>query len=219
MVGRYLPLARSLARRYSRRADIDDLHQVASVGLLKAIDRFDPDRGLAFTTFAVPTILGELKRYFRDQGWTVRVPRDIQELKLRLDALSEALQGELGRAPTPAELAARTGATVEQVLEARAAQTAHFPDSLDRRLSEAGDEMIDIVGGREDPGFERAEDAAMIERLLATLGERERAILRLRFERDLTQREIGERVGMSQMHVSRVIRQSIVTLQQAATAA
>jgi RNA polymerase sigma-B factor len=216
LVNRYLPLARHLARRYRGRAELDDLEQVASVALLKAIDRFDPARGLEFSTFAYPTILGELKRYFRDLGWTVRVPRDLQELTLRLDTLREALTGELGRSPTVAELAQRAGSTVEQVVEAISAGSAHHPDSLDRPLSEDGDLAIDVVVAHDDPGFARAEDTVMVDGMLAVLPEREQEILRLRFEHDLTQAEIGERLGLSQMHVSRLIRQSIATLQHAA---
>jgi RNA polymerase sigma-B factor len=215
MVTRYLPLARSLARRYAHRGELEDLNQVASLGLLKAIDRFDPGRGLAFSSFAVPTILGELKRHFRDKGWTVRVPRDVQELNLRINTLTEPLTAELGRSPTPAELADRSGATVEQVLEARAANSAHHPESLDKPVTEDGEPLLDLAGGSIDPGYERAETAAVVDGLLAQLGEREREILRLRFAEDLTQAEIGERMGLSQMHVSRLIRQSISTLQSA----
>ena len=213
---RYLPLARHLARRYrSRGADLDDLNQVAAVALLKAIDRFDPDRGLAFSTFAVPTILGELKRYFRDLGWTVRVPRDVQELKLRLDQMTEALTGELGRSPTPAELADRTDASVEQVLEALAARTAHHPDSLDRPMSRGRRRRASTSSARARiRAIDRVEDAAYVDGLLSTLSERERHILRLRFEKELTQAEIGEQLGLSQMHISRLIRQSIATLQR-----
>ena len=209
---RFLPLAYHLARRYHRGADADDLQQVASLGLLKAIDRFDPERGLAFTSFAVPTILGELKRYFRDHGWTVRVPRDLQELKLRVDTISQTLTGELGRSPTAAELAERANATTEQILEALAAATAHHPDSLDQPLTDDGDDAIDFLAA-DEPGFERVEDAAFVDGLLNTLSDRERVILRLRFEDDLTQAEIGARLGISQMHVSRLIRQAITTLQ------
>ena len=212
----YLPLARHLARRYRGRAELDDLEQVASLALLKAIDRFDPSRGLEFSTFAFPTILGELKRYFRDLGWTVRVPRELQELTLRLDKLRDTLTGELGRSPTVAELAARADTTVDQVIEAISAGSAHHPDSLDRPLSEDGDLAIDVVAAHDDPGFVRAENAAVVEGLLPRLSEREREILKLRFEQDLTQAEIGERLGISQMHVSRLIRQSIATLQHAA---
>jgi RNA polymerase sigma-B factor len=217
LVLRHLPLARSLARRYAHRADVDDLNQVAAVALMKAVDRFDPDRGLAFSTFAVPTILGELKRYFRDRTWMVRVPRDIQELKIRLDAVTEDLTADLGRSPTPTELAERAGATVEQVLEARAAASAHRPDSLDGPVTEDGDALIDRAGGRVDPGFALAEASASVGPLLALLDERERMILRLRFEEDLTQAEIGARLGVSQMHVSRLIRTSLDRLRLAAS--
>jgi RNA polymerase sigma-B factor len=210
---RYLPLARHLARRYRGRAELDDLEQVASLALLKAIDRFDPSRGLEFSTFAYPTILGELKRYFRDLGWTVRVPRELQELTLRLDGLRETLTGELGRSPTVVELAERADTTVEQVVEAISAGSAHHPDSLDRPLSEDGDLAIDVVAAHDDPGFARAENAVVVDGLLAQLSEREREVLRLRFEEDLTQAEIGRRLGVSQMHVSRLIRQSLATLQ------
>jgi RNA polymerase sigma-B factor len=193
---------------------VDDLTQVASLGLLKAIDRFDPERGLAFSTFAVPTILGEIKRDFRDRGWMVRVPRPVQELKLRLDTITQTLTGELGRSPTAAELANRARVTVEEVLEALAAATAHYPDSLDCPVSVDGDDAIDFLAAGDDPGFARVEDAAVVEGLLGTLPERDRLVLRLRFEDDLTQAEIGRLLGLSQMHVSRIIRHSITTLQE-----
>jgi RNA polymerase sigma-B factor len=217
LVARFLPLAYNLARRYHRGAEAEDLQQVASLGLLKAIDRFDPDRGLAFTSYAFPTILGELKRYFRDHGWTVRVPRDLQELKLRVDTISQTLTGELGRSPTPAELAERANVTIEEILEALAAATAHHPDSLDQPLSDEGDEAIDFLAAKE-PGFERVDDAVFVEGLVNTLSDRERTILRLRFEEDLTQAEIGARLGISQMHVSRIIRRAIMTLRDTAAA-
>jgi RNA polymerase sigma-B factor len=216
LVERYLPLARHLARRYKGRGEIDDLYQVAAFALVKAIDRFDPDRGLAFTSFAVPTILGELKRYFRDHGWAVRVPRDVQELKLRLDRTVEAMTGELGRSPTPGELADRLDVPTEQVIEALGAATAHYPDSLDRPVTEDGEEAINLLVAGNDPGYAQVENAEMIDGLLATLPERERLILKLRFESELTQAEIGRRLGVSQMHVSRLIRQSIAKLQGAA---
>jgi RNA polymerase sigma-B factor len=216
LVSRFLPLALHLARRYRTRADNDDLAQIASIGLLKAIDRFDPERGLAFSSFAVPTILGELKRYFRDHGWTVRVPRHLQELTLQLERATEQLTGTLGRAPTAAELAEHVHADVEHVLEALAARSAHRPDSLDRPISDGEDDFMSRLGGQEDPNFARAEDAATISALLDGLTERERLILELRFRHDLTQAEIGRRVGVSQMQVSRSIRTSITTLQQLA---
>jgi RNA polymerase sigma-B factor len=218
LVGRFLPLARQLARRYQRAGEpLDDLVQVASLGLLKAIDRFDPSRETAFSSFAVPTILGELKRHFRDRGWSVRVPRDLQELAVKLDPVSEELTRELGRPPTPAEIAERIGSTVEQVLEAREAAGAYRAVSLDRPREE--DEEGDGLGaayGIEDPGFSVAEDSATIERLMRVLTEREREVLRLRFAEDLTQAEIGEQIGVSQMHVSRIIRQAVNRLREAA---
>jgi RNA polymerase sigma-B factor len=221
LVRRFLPLARQLARRYQRGGEqLDDLVQVASLGLLKAIDRFDPERETAFSSFAVPTILGELKRHFRDKGWSVRVPRDLQEMAVKVDRVAEEMSRELGRAPTPAEIAERTGATQEQVLEAREAAGAYRAVSLDRSRSdeqEEGDSYADVVGA-EDPGFGLAEDSATVGRLMRVLSEREREVLRLRFEEDLTQSEIGQRVGVSQMHVSRLIRQSIARLREEADA-
>ncbi len=212
LVERFLPLARRLARRYGGQAERDDLEQVASFGLLKAIDRFDPDRGLAFTSFAVPTVVGEIKRYFRDHSWSVHVPRAVKDLKLRVDADTRALNAELGRSPTALELAERAGSTVELVMEALAARTAHHADSLDRPLSEDGDTGIELRGGETDPGYSHCENATFVNSLLDTLPDRERSILRMRFEQELTQAEIGERIGVSQMHVSRLIRKSIAQL-------
>jgi RNA polymerase sigma-B factor len=219
LVERFLPLARQLARRYQRGGEqLDDLVQVASLGLLKAIDRFDPARETAFSSFAVPTILGELKRHFRDKGWSVRVPRDLQELAVKVDKVADEMSRELGRSPTPAEISERVGATLEQVLEAREASAAYRAVSLDRPRTdgdEEGDSYADSVGA-DDPGFKIAEAAATVERLMRVLSEREREVLRLRFEEDLTQSEIGARVGVSQMHVSRLIRQSIARLRDEA---
>jgi RNA polymerase sigma-B factor len=215
LVARFLPLAYHLARRYHGGADADDLQQVASIGLLKAIDRYDPERGSAFSSFAVPTILGELKRYFRDNGWTVRVPRDLQDLKLRIDGISQTLTGELGRSPTPAELAERANTTTEQILDALAAATAHHPDSLDQPLGDEGHDAIHFLAAKET-GFERVDNTVFVDELLNTLSDRERIILRLRFEHDLTQAEIGARLGISQMQISRLIRQAIATLRDAA---
>jgi RNA polymerase sigma-B factor len=219
LVVRFLPLARHLARRYTGQAERDDLEQVASLALVKAIDRFDPDRGLAFTSFAVPTILGELKRYFRDLGWSVRVPRSLKDLRLRLDSDRRALSAELGRSPTAGELADRAGATVELVVEALATDSARHADSLDRPLSPEGDTALELLGGDHDPGYSQAEDAMLVTSLLETLPAREQVILRLRFEHELTQAEIGERLGISQMHVSRLIRKSIAQLHASAGAA
>ena len=219
LVERFLPLARQLARRYQRAGEpLDDLVQVASLGLLKAIDRFDPARETAFSSFAVPTILGELKRHFRDKGWSVRVPRDLQELAVRVDRVSDELSREVGRAPSVAEIAERIGTTSEQVLEAREAAAAYRAVSLDRPRDEDDESdggMADSFG-IEDPGFGVAEDSATVERLMRVLSEREREVLRLRFSEDLTQSEIGARVGVSQMHVSRLIRQAVAQLREAA---
>ena len=218
LVERFLPLARQLARRYQRGGEpLDDLIQVASLGLLKAIDRFEPDRPSAFSSFAVPTILGELKRHFRDRGWSVRVPRDLQEMAVRVERVAEELSRGLGRAPTPGEIAEHLGATTEQVLEAREAAGAYRAVSLDRPRDddEEGDGMTETMGA-EDPGFHLAEAAATVEQLMSALSDREREVLRLRFEEDLTQSEIGARVGVSQMHVSRLIRQAVTRLREAA---
>ena len=218
LVERFLPLARQLARRYQRGSEpLDDLIQVASLGLLKAIDRFDPERPTAFSSFAVPTILGELKRHFRDRGWSVRVPRDLQELAVRVERVGEELTRSLGRAPTPTEIGEHIGVTAEQVLEAREAAGAYRAVSLDRPRDddEDGDGISESMGV-EDPGFGLAEAAATVERLMDVLGDREREVLRLRFQEDLTQSEIGARVGVSQMHVSRLIRQAVERLREEA---
>ena len=219
LVDRFLPLARQLARRYQHGGEqLDDLIQVASLGLLKAIDRFDPARETAFSSFAVPTILGELKRHFRDKGWSVRVPRDLQELAVRVERVSDELGRDLGRAPSVSEIAEQIGTTTEQVLEAREASAAYRAVSLDRPRDDddEGDAGMADSFGIEDPGFGVAEDAATVERLMRVLTDREREVLRLRFAEDLTQSEIGERVGVSQMHVSRLIRHAIAQLREAA---
>jgi RNA polymerase sigma-B factor len=205
---RMLPLARSLARRYAGKGEpLEDLEQVASLGLLKAIDRFDISRDVRFATFAVPTIAGELKRHFRDRGWMLRVPRDIQELCARVVRCRETLSRELGRSPTVPEVANTLGASVEQVLEALRAGDAYRMMSLDEPLAD-GAGALEAIGG-DDAGFELAEHRVLLRRGLDGLGEREREIVRLRFYEGLTQREIARAVGVSQMHVSRLIRRSI----------
>ena len=215
----FMPLARSLARRYHRGEEpLEDLEQVAALGLLKAIKGFDPDRGSAFASFAVPTIVGELRRHFRDKGWAVRVPRDLQELALAVQRKADQVSTEIGRPPTAVELAAKMGRDVEDVLEAREALRAMRPASLDRPMNAEDDEddlpMARI--GAIDPGYERTEEAVTIGRLVRDLPERERKILALRFGGDLTQSEIGERLGISQMHVSRLLRRTIEELQEQA---
>jgi RNA polymerase sigma-B factor len=220
LVERFLPLARQLARRYQRADEpLDDLNQVASLGLLKAIDRFDPEREVAFSSYAVPTILGELKRHFRDKTWAVRVPRDLQELTLRVDREVASLSRDLHRAPSVAEIADAVGTTEERVLEALEAAGAYRAASFDAPRAggddEAGETMGDAVGG-DDDGYDLAEDRATLDRLLNAIGPREREVLRLRFVEDLTQAEIGERIGVSQMQISRLIRQSLGRLRSVA---
>jgi RNA polymerase sigma-B factor len=206
-----LPLARSLARRYAGRGEpLDDLEQVACVGLLKAIDRFDISREVRFATFAVPTIAGELKRHFRDRGWMLRVPRDVQELSARVARARETLTRELGRVPTVAELANTLDVGVEQVLDALSAADSYRMLSLDEPLTD-GSGALEAIGG-DDSGFELAEHRVLLRRGIDALGPREREILRLRFYEGLTQREIAREVGISQMHVSRLIRRSVDTM-------
>jgi RNA polymerase sigma-B factor len=216
LVERYLPLARHLARRYPGGAEREDIVQVASLALLKAIDRFDPDRGAAFTSFATPTILGEIKRYFRDHGWAVRVPRQLQERALRVDRSSERLTARLGRAPTVNELAEALDEPVEHVLDALACETAHRPAPLERRSPDGEDEPAIPLASVEDQAFDRVEDAASVGALLSELSEQERAVVILRFHGDLLQREIAELLGISQMQVSRVLARAIARLQSLA---
>jgi RNA polymerase sigma-B factor len=215
LVERFLPLARQLARRYQRPEEpFDDLFQVACLGLINAIDRFDLDRGVAFSSYAVPTILGEIKRYFRDRTWSVRVPRDLQELALKVDRTVSELTVALHREPTVAEIAAALGATEEDVLEALEACGAHRATSLDEPRhteDDGGDTLADSLG-TEECGFSCAEDRATIALLMRVITPRERRVLLLRFAEDLTQAEIGERVGISQMQVSRIIRQAVARL-------
>jgi RNA polymerase sigma-B factor len=220
LVDRFLPLARQLARRYEGSGEpLDDLVQVASVGLLKAIDRFDVDRRTAFSSFAVPTILGELRRHFRDKGWSVRVPRDLQELAMRVTRVTEDLAGASSHMPTVDEIARHIGVTPEQVLEAREAAGAHRAMSLDRPADDAEDAVaVADTFGVVEAGYGHAEDALSVAHLMRGLGEREREMLRMRFAEDLTQTEIGARVGVSQMHVSRLIRQALAHLGETAEA-
>jgi RNA polymerase sigma-B factor len=215
LVERFLPLARQLARRYERPDEpFDDLFQVACLGLINAIERFDLDRGVAFSSFAVPTIVGEIKRYFRDRTWSVRVPRDLQELALKVGRAVSELTVRLHREPTVAEIVAQVGASEEEVLEALEAYGAHKATSLEEPHhgeDEGGDTLGDVLGAEED-GFAWAEDRATIATLMRAITPRERDVLRLRFAGDLTQAEIGEHVGLSQMQVSRIIRQALARL-------
>jgi RNA polymerase sigma-B factor len=219
LVERFLPLARGIARRYERPGEpFDDLFQVACVGLINAIDRFELGRGVAFSSYAVPTILGEIKRYYRDRTWAVRVPRDLQDLALRVDRTVTELSAQLHRQPTVGELALTTRLAEEQVLEGLAASAAYRATSLTLPRGddgEAGRILADTLAFTDD-GFGRAEQRATLERLLRMLAPRDREVLRLRFAEDLTQAEIGARVGLSQMQVSRIIRRSLARLRAAA---
>jgi RNA polymerase sigma-B factor len=221
LIERFLPLARQLARRYQRAEEpLEDLIQVASLGLVKAIDRFDADREVAFSSYAVPTILGEIKRHFRDRTWSVRVPRDLQELSLKVDRAVAAMAKELQRSPSVPELAQKLDVTEEQVLEAMEASGAYRATSLSSprgSADEQGETLADTVG-TEEHGYALAEDRATLDSLMQAITPREREVLRLRFEQDLTQAEIGERIGVSQMQVSRLIRQSLARLRAAARA-
>ena len=216
LVSRYLPLARRLARRYQRVEEpLDDLVQVASLGLIKAVDRFDTDREVVFSSYAVPTILGELKRHFRDRTWSVRVPRDLQELALRVDRALTTLSVGRRHSPSVGELARTLEVSEEQVLEAMEAAGAYRAGSLDAPRSVQGEASEDNLGdtlGSDEHGFEQAEERATLEPLLDRLSPRERLVLGLRFGEDLTQAEIGERIGVSQMQVSRMIRHALARL-------
>jgi RNA polymerase sigma-B factor len=215
----YLPLAESCARRYRRRGEPDeDLMQVAGIGLLKAIERFDPERGTCFSSYAVPTIVGELQRHFRDHGWTVRPPRGLQEDVMRMERERANLVTRLGREPTPAELSAATGICVEDLLEAREAARARGASSLDAPVSDQdGATVGDLVGG-EDDGFAKVDTTVLADALIASLPERDQVIVRLRFQQELTQHEIGRRIGCSQMQVSRLLRAALTRLRAEARA-
>jgi RNA polymerase sigma-B factor len=222
VVERFLPLARQLAARYQRPEEpFDDVFQVACFGLVKAIDRFDVERGVAFSSYAVPTITGEIKRHFRDRAWAVRVPRDLQELALRVERVVGDLTRELGRQPSVDEVAHAIDTEPEDVLEAMEASSAYRATSLDTPRAGGDDEpgatLGDTVGIVEE-GYGRAEERAMLHDLMRSLTTRERQVVRLRFEHDLTQAAIGEQIGVSQMQVSRVLRQAVGKLRTLAKA-
>jgi RNA polymerase sigma-B factor len=214
LVSRHLPLVRQLARRYAYTSEpLDDLMQVGSVGLLQALSRYDPGAGSSFKAFAVPTILGELRRHFRDAAWSVHLPRSLQERTRSVQLAIGSLQGTLGRSPTIAEIAARIDATTEQVIEAMEARMAYRVDSLDAP-AEPGDERDQWRNtGEVDDGFDNAEQSAYLSRALKALSERERMLVHLRFQEDLSQSEIGRRLGISQMHVSRLLRRALTRME------
>ena len=222
IVRRFLPFARSLALRYRGGSEqIDDLVQVANLGLVQAIERFDPDRGAAFKSFAAPTILGELKRHFRDRVWNLRLPRGLQERILKLEGTATELTGELERPPTVRELAEALEVDETEVLEAYEGLQTRRTLSFDQPVTVAGTADEATVGeqvGREDPHFEGVEDRAAVEAGLPGLTEREVLALRLRFVEDLTQSQIAEQIGCSQVHVSRILRTALQRLREGAAA-
>jgi RNA polymerase sigma-B factor len=212
VVRRFLPLARKLARRYQGAGEpLDDLVQVASLALVKAIDRFDVRQGTAFTSFAVPTIAGELKRYFRDLGWSVHVPRGAQERALKVEAAERTLTARAARSPTVDELALYVEMSVEEVIEALEAAAAHHAKSLDAPQDDGDGEVGTLADslGQDDQRFEFVDVSASIRWAVGQLSERDRAVLALRFIEDRTQSEIAQQVGVSQMQVSRILRRSI----------
>jgi RNA polymerase sigma-B factor len=213
---RYLPMARRLALRYRHTGEpVDDLFQVASLGLLSAVRRWDPDRGIAFASFATPTILGELKRYFRDSTWAVRPPRSKQELSLAVARARDELSRGGSRVPATAEIAGALGTTQDEVLDALAAAGARRADSLDAPVHDSDDEAVTglEVLAAVDPGYAEVEAEMTFEASMSALDKRSREVVRLRVNEELLQREIGERIGVSQMQVSRILRDSLRRLQ------
>ena len=217
LIEQYMSLVRSLARRYSYRGEqLDDLVQIGAIGLIKAIDRFDVDRGVELTTYATPNIIGEIKRHFRDKGWSVRVPRGLQELNVQLSKLIEEQTVELGRSPTISELAKAAGAEEELVVEALESGRAYSSVSLSTGGGQDEDGELDPLEslGAEEPQYEVSEDRAVLAPGFRVLDERERKILHLRFFEGLTQSQIAQQVGISQMHVSRLIRRALEKIRE-----
>jgi RNA polymerase sigma-B factor len=217
LIERYLSLVRSLARRYAYRGEqLDDLVQIGAIGLIKAIDRFDLERGVELTTYATPNIIGEIKRHFRDKGWSVRVPRGLQELNVQISKLVEQLTVQLGRSPTIAELAEAAGVEEENVLEALESGRAYSSVSLSPGGASDEEGELDPLEslGTEEHEYEISEDRAVLAPGFKVLDERERRILHLRFFSGLTQSQIAEQIGISQMHVSRLIRRSLQKIRE-----
>ena len=217
LIEQYMSLVRSLARRYSYRGEqLDDLVQIGAIGLIKAIDRFDVDRGVELTTYATPNIIGEIKRHFRDKGWSVRVPRGLQELNVKLSKLIEEQTVELGRSPTISELAKAAGAEEELVVEALESGRAYSSVSLSTGGGQDEDGELDPLEslGVEEQQYEVSEDRAVLAPGFRVLDERERKILHLRFFEGLTQSQIAQQVGISQMHVSRLIRRALEKIRE-----
>ena len=217
LITRYLPLVRSLARRFASRGQpVEDLIQVGSIGLIKAIDRFDLDRGVELSTYATPTIMGEIKRYFRDKGWAVKVPRALQDLNVRLNRIVEQLTVDLQRSPTIAELAEAAQVTEEEVVEALESGRAYSSVSIFSGGANEEEESLELLDclGQEEQAYEIVEQRRFLAPALERLDPRERLILHLRFFEGMTQTQVAARIGISQMHVSRLIRKSIDNLRQ-----
>jgi RNA polymerase sigma-B factor len=216
IVTMHLPLAAFLARRFRDRGEsLEDLTQVATIGLLKAVDRFEPERGVEFSTFATPTVVGEIKRHFRDKGWAIRVPRRLQELRLAITRATAELSQTSGRSPTVSELAAHLGVSEDDILEGLESAQAYATLSLDAAASSDGsDEGASLVDtlGEDDAALQEVEARATVDPLLAGLPPRERRIVEMRFYENLTQSQIAERVGVSQMHVSRLLAKSLAQM-------
>jgi RNA polymerase sigma-B factor len=219
IVARFLPLSRSLARRFASGGEpLEDLEQVAALALVKAVDGFDPERGTAFSSYAVPCIAGAIKRHFRDCGWSVRVPRELQERAMSVHHLEDELSSSKGESPTLAELSAAASLSEEAVLEARAAYGALHASSLDTPIRDAdGDapSLLDTLGTVEE-GYGTALDRSALDSLLGELSRRDRAVIELYYREELTQAQVGERLGYSQMHVSRLLRRAVGELEKAA---
>jgi len=217
LIEQYMSLVRSLARRYSYRGEqLEDLVQIGAIGLIKAIDRFDLERGVELTTYATPNIIGEIKRHFRDKGWSVRVPRGLQELNVQLSRLMEQLTVQFGRSPTIPELAKAAGVEEEEALEALESGRAYTSLSLSVGGGGGEDDDLDPLEsiGTEEHEYEVSEDRAVLAPGFKALDERERMILQLRFFEGLTQSQIAQQIGISQMHVSRLIRRSLEKIRE-----
>ena len=217
LVHLHLPLVEHCARRFRNRGEpLEDLVQVGTIGLIKSVDRFDTSRGVEFSTYATPTIIGEVKRYFRDKGWAIRVPRRLQELRMQISSASAELTQSLGRSPTPRELAEAIGCTVEEIIEGIESSNAYSTLSLD--ATDDGDDstatMLDAIGV-DDEGLEHVEIRESIKPLLDRLEPREKKILLLRFFKNMTQSQIAEEIGVSQMHVSRLLNRTLEQLRTA----
>jgi len=210
LVHLHLPLVEHCARRFRNRGEpFEDLVQVGTIGLIKSIDRFDSDRGVEFSTYATPTIIGEIKRYFRDKGWAIRVPRRLQELRMQIGAATAELTQSLGRSPTPRELAESIGCSVEEIVEGIESSNAYSTLSLDATDDDDGSpSMLDAIG-IDDEAIEHVEIRESIKPLLDRLDQREKKILLLRFFRNMTQSQIAEEIGVSQMHVSRLLSRTL----------